>query len=278
MAALSADTTLPLATQARPRQRPYVIKNSQAMYRRALCGLDADGVLIPWADSALALRWKGIFDNWDRAGVTAGNTSATPAIRGIVDVGGPMLYGVDVAGVSTRASIGEPVYAPTDNYADLTLTPTAFVKPIGVLDDFRTTSDMDVRLFTPEEYHAYGSFSLLTFQILLASIANGDILTTITPGVRGRIVKWYAAVSAAATTAAKATTLNLEVGTTDLTGGTLALTSANMTPLGAVVAQGTAFSAGMAFGAADTISIEAASTTAFVEGAINLHILLQLDE
>lgn len=99
----------------------------------------------------------------------------------------------------------------------------------------------------------------------LASIANGDVLTNYTPGYKGRIKKVSVAVTKPATTAAKAATLNMEVGTTDLTGGVLALTSANMTPLGNVVA-GTSITGGNTFSATDTISVEAASVTAFVEG------------
>lgn len=281
MTALAAATNL--KTSERGKTDTFVVKNSQALYHGGLVGLDANGVLVPWDDTAVTNRFLGIFDAFEPAltsgaATTTGNTSATPAVRGRVRTGGETLRGVDVAGVTARANIGEPVYGTTDNHTDLTLTPTAFVKPIGRLVDFRSTSDMDVKLFTPDEYHAYGSHAILSFPILLATIADGDLLTTITPGVRGRIVKWWAAATAAASTASKASTLNLEVGTTDATGGTLALTTAGLNALGKVVAQGAAFTAGTAFGAADTLSIEAASTTTFIEGSIVIHIVLQLDE
>lgn len=110
----------------------------------------------------------------------------------------------------------------------------------------------------------YGAFS---WSILLATLADGDIVTTFTPGFAGYVTHLEAHVTKAATTAAKLSSLNVEVGTTNVT-GTLALTSANMTPLGAVVSQaltGTSF-----FSATDTLSIEAASTTAFIEGSIEI--------
>lgn len=106
---------------------------------------------------------------------------------------------------------------------------------------------------------------VMSFPITLANVANGDVLTNFTPGFAGTITKVDFAVTTAVTTPAKLTTLNMEIGTTNLTGGAVALTSANCTPLGAVVA-GSAVTAANFFTATDTISIEASATTAFVEG------------
>jgi len=110
------------------------------------------------------------------------------------------------------------------------------------------------------------AYSVLTIPIVLATVTAGDVLTTFTPGFAGRIEKVDFAVTTAVTTGSKLATLNLEIGTTNLTGGAVALTSANCTPLGAVVA-GSAVTAGNSFGATDTISIEGASVTTFIEGA-----------
>lgn len=108
---------------------------------------------------------------------------------------------------------------------------------------------------------------VFSLPITLAGITGaGDVLTTFTPGFSGRIISLAFGVTTAVTTAAKAATLNMEIGTTDLTGGAVALTSANCTPLGAVVA-GSAVTAANSFTATDTISVEAASVTAFAEGA-----------
>lgn len=100
----------------------------------------------------------------------------------------------------------------------------------------------------------------------LASITgSGDVLTNYTPGYKFKVLSVSFAVSKPATTAAKAATLNLEIGTTNLTGGAIALTSANCTPLGALVA-GSSITAANTGTASDTLSIEAASVTAFAEG------------
>lgn len=109
------------------------------------------------------------------------------------------------------------------------------------------------------------------FPIDLADIADGDLITEWIPGFAGTITDLIAIVKKAATTADKASTLNLEIETTNLTGGVLALTSANMTPVGAQVAS-SAITAGNVFSATQKISVEAASTTTFIEGKIWLMI------
>lgn len=118
------------------------------------------------------------------------------------------------------------------------------------------------------------SYSVMSIPVQLSQLANGDIVTEYTPGFAGSIVKASFAVTVPATTAAKAATLNLEIGTTNLTGGVIALTSANCTPLGKVN-DGTAITAGNTFTSTDAISVEAASVTAFVEGAGVLLLVLK---
>lgn len=109
------------------------------------------------------------------------------------------------------------------------------------------------------------------FPLALVAIANGDVLTGWTPGYAGKILAVEAQVTQPATTGSKLSTLNLEINATNVTGGAVALTSANCTPIGARVA-GSAVTAADEFDADDTIAIEAASTTAFVEGWVNVKV------
>lgn len=281
MAALTANKTN-LDHSSRGETDVFVIKNSQTMYLDGLCGLDANGVIIPWDDTAITHRFLGPLRSFERAlyngaVVTAGNTSLTPPHRGVVRIDGRKINKVDVTGVSDRTSIGEPVYCASDNVADMTLTPTDFVKPVGRLVDFISATDQSVELFTPAEYAAYGSIGHWIFTLPLATLDDGDIITAFTPGFRGRLIKMYAVTTVVASTASKASTLNLEVGTTDVTGGTLALTTSTCDVLGEVTAAA-AMTAGQGFGATDTISVKAASTTTFGEGQIDLVIMYQADE
>jgi hypothetical protein len=100
---------------------------------------------------------------------------------------------------------------------------------------------------------------------LVAITAAGDVATNMRLGVAGTIEYWEFVVTEPVTTAAKLATLNLEINSTNLTGGTIALTSAAATPLGKVIA-GAAITGANVLTPDDTLSIEAASVTAFSEG------------
>lgn len=139
----------------------------------------------------------------------------------------------------------------------------------GVLDDIAT-----VFVAVGPGSGIASAYSVMSLPVNLASVANGDVLTTYTPGFAGQIVKASFAVTVPATTAAKTTTLTPKINATSTTGGVLVLTSANCTPLGKVT-DATAITAANAFVSTDTISVVASSTTAFVEGAGALLLVLK---
>lgn len=114
----------------------------------------------------------------------------------------------------------------------------------------------------------------ISIPIVLATIPNGDVLTNYTPGYAFKILSVTAAVTTAASTADKLATLNLEIGSTNVTGGEVALTTASCNTLGKLTA-GAAITAANTGTATDTISIEGSSVTAFVEGSIVLLIKIQ---
>lgn len=114
----------------------------------------------------------------------------------------------------------------------------------------------------------------LTFDLPLAGITDADILTSFLPGHKFKILAFDFYTSVAVTTGAKASTINLEIGAVDVTGGVISLTSANCTPKGVKVA-GTAVTAANTGSASDVISIEATLTTAFVEGEGHFVIRIQ---
>ncbi len=108
--------------------------------------------------------------------------------------------------------------------------------------------------------------SNLPFQTDLVDITAADLVTGFKPGYPFKIVSVVFVVDKPATTAAKAATLTTSIGATPITGGVLALTSANCTPKGAVVASTAAITALNTGSATDTISITGSAVTAFVEG------------
>ncbi len=115
----------------------------------------------------------------------------------------------------------------------------------------------------------------LQIPVFLAAITGaGDVVTDIRPGVAGTLEYWEFVVTQPVTTAAKLATLNMEIDTTNVVGADLALTSANCTPLGKVAASGAPTSANVLV-PESTLSVEAASVTAFAEGSGFLNIRIR---
>lgn len=115
----------------------------------------------------------------------------------------------------------------------------------------------------------HGSWCLPIY--VMTDIADGDIVTSLVPGFPGRIVKWCWVQGTVVSTGSKLSTLNLEINAVNVhdgsgTNSTISLTSAACATLGAVIA-GTAIGGANNFDSDDTISVEASSTSAFIEGA-----------
>jgi hypothetical protein len=115
---------------------------------------------------------------------------------------------------------------------------------------------------------------IVSIPVPLAGLVTGDIVTTYTPGFAGTIVKISAVVTVATTDVDADATINMEIGTTNLTGGVVTLADSTVTPRGAVI-DGTAITAANVFTAVDTISVEAVVTNAFTDGEITLLIVIQ---
>ena len=284
MAALSATPAPTLKDKPRGRGS-YIVTNAATVYPTGGVGVTSAGRLSPWSDTA-DLLWKGVClggttrnTSANAGGKVLGDTSASPPYEADVDENGKCLVAVAVAGASAQTDIDRLVFCSTDNIAaDLSLTATVNVGPIGRITRFRSSTSFDVELFTPAEYLANDSkFSVLSIPITLVAITGaGDVVTGYVPGFAGRVmtVQWETAV--AVTTAAKLASLNLEIQGVNVTGGVVALTSANCTPLGARVA-GSAVTAANHFTATDTLEVEAASVTAFAEGSGVLLVLVKAD-
>lgn len=99
----------------------------------------------------------------------------------------------------------------------------------------------------------------------LAGISAADVLTEMRPGIAGVVEHWEFVTTVPVTTASKAATLNMEIDTTNVTGGAIALTSAAATPAGKVIA-GDAITGNNTLTRESKLSIEASSVTAFAEG------------
>ena len=122
------------------------------------------------------------------------------------------------------------------------------------------------------------SILTLSFPVDLVNITGTqDVVTDFRPGVDGYIEDISFVVNKPVTTASKLATLNAEINTTDVTGGTVALTSAAATPMGKVI-QGAAITALNRITKKDKLSIEASAVTAFAEGTGSVQVRIRLDD
>lgn len=120
-----------------------------------------------------------------------------------------------------------------------------------------------------------------TVPIPLTSLATGlstsaiDLLTAYTPGYAFKILGFDFVTTIAGTGSGASQVFNLEIGTTDVTGGVLTVTLSSTDTIGKVTA-GTAVTAANTGTSTDTISIEmAASGTVFTAGSGYFVIKLQ---
>ena len=129
----------------------YVLTTAVTAYSGALLGLDmATGLAVLWSDTAGVL-FLGL-----NLAKKIGNAAGTPPIEVEVNCTGPVEKKATVSGVASIANVGDLVYATDDN--TLTLTPTINVGPIGEVTRWYVGTTCDVKLFTPDEYRAWGGF------------------------------------------------------------------------------------------------------------------------
>jgi hypothetical protein len=175
-----------------------------------------------------------------------------------------------------QANVGQDCYAVDDNVVALTDGGGGARSRAGkVIQLDSVDSSPIVEFGSPKD----GDVKIVPLgSVDLASIAAGLVKAALTMPFGGTVLGFYATVGKAATTAAKAATLTPRItpaggAATAVTGGALAATSANMTPLGAIV-NAAAITAANTFKAGDAIDINASAVTAFVEGNADLFLIV----
>jgi len=115
----------------------------------------------------------------------------------------------------------------------------------------------------------------LAVQLVTFSTAALDIMTTWTPGYAFRFVKMELITTTVGTGTSASQTLQAYIGTTAVTGGTLAFLLADTTPTGKII-QGATPTANNIGTATDTLTISlVASGTAFTAGAALVMVTIQ---
>lgn len=130
-----------------------------------------------------------------------------------------------------------------------------------------TTSVFSLNLLHPVEGPGVGRSTLLDKDVLLATLlGTADIFTNFVPGFNGRIASIDFYVTVPVSTAAKLATITTRIGGVAMTGGVLALTSANCTPAGVRVPS-TPITGLNSFSSTDGITMTLSGVTAFTEGS-----------
>jgi len=162
MADLAANTIF--KTRPRSGRDAFVIANTEVLYAGALVQLSA-GFLADWDDAGAGSTFMGILLGGEQSANTSTETGFTgdtsgapnPDPEGYVDTSGVVLMhlaGVQGQGATTIAIVGDLVYCPDSDVANLTTVASGNTDPIGFVIRWRSTTDIDVQLFTPAEFLA----------------------------------------------------------------------------------------------------------------------------
>ncbi len=155
-----ADRTTTKIIETRPSagRDSFAIADGVTVAAGTLAQLQA-GFLNHWDDSGSNDNFLGIvIGGKDRAsdGIIIGETSDTPDPRAFVDTSGVILMHLDsIDGTPVQANVGAVVYCPDSDTDNIDLQASGNTNAIGVLWNFRTATDCDVKLFTPAEFLAY---------------------------------------------------------------------------------------------------------------------------
>jgi len=240
----------------------FLMEDNVHIYKGDGVEANAAGYALPMGDDANCVFLGVAIEEVDNT--LTGHSQGGKKVR--VQMGGNAVF---LKASAAQTDLGLSAYASYDKTVVLSgaSNPMIVGRVIEIIDTTHVRVQMKLAENVPDTTHYfYGAFC---FHIKLAKLANGDIVTNFHAPFAGELLMPSVVVSDPATTASKLASLNLEIGTTNVTGGGIDLTSANMTPLGAVV-DGAAVTGNNAFSAGDHISIEASSVTAFVEGEIEI--------
>ena len=207
-----------------------------------------------------------------------GDTSATPPTENRLGIDPAIYPQVAVTGVASRADIGKAVYA-TDSDV-LTLTAPTYATPIGIVVEWHSSTTCDVLTFglaaqSALDLSGQGTQVLHLGNFTFASMADGDILTSYPMPCHASIESFYAVVGTPLVGSGGTTALNLEIGTTNVTGGVLTASTAAGGTLGTVLTA-TAITAENVAHSSDSLSIEASSSGGTrTSGAFDLYVKIR---
>lgn len=283
-----------LVRRLRPATRfAQQVKSAAVMYQGAFAAIGAQddataanvGRIRPYNDEAGALYY-GLCQGGGGSGASQGLNSVTGDASAdqmvSLDVGSFVVEKVAVTGLTTGVTqVGAPVFLSDDN--TFTLTRPTIATIIGEVAAYRSSGVGDVWVYSVETIRAIslngnGRDWLSFGSIDWVSIADGDVVTNFPAPFSGRIIKFYALIDIALTGSGGTTTLNMEIGTTNVgpTTATSIVLSTAATPNKGTVVASAAITANNKFSEGDNLSVEAASTaTTRTTGRFNFYALVE---
>ena len=142
-------------------QKTWIIADGVTVYNGQLVQVEG-GYANHWDDSAAGTdRFAGLAtnaDSYNNDGTWLGEITPTlnRAVPRVVVDEGTIITGFDsMEGTSAITDIGALVYCPDSDLDSATLQSSGNTNVIGVVEDWRSTTDLDIRLFTMMEWLAY---------------------------------------------------------------------------------------------------------------------------
>jgi hypothetical protein len=169
---------------------------------------------------------------------------------------------------ATYLNIGANTATPSAVVAGATVSPSGPPPFVTGLTNFTIPGGLTIS----NSIAATVGYSTLAFQIDANKIVAADLMTTYKPGYAFKLIAFDARANIAVSTTPCAATVSLKISGAAVTGGAIALNGAYA--LGAAQA-GSAITALNTGTSSDTITIIAASVTAFTEGSFMLYITIQ---
>ncbi len=232
------------------------------------------GFVVPFNDEAGQFFTGGHLED-----ETLGDTTASPIPKNTVGIQPKVYPSISVAGVTGRGDILKPAYLTDDDTWTLTRPANATINAIVI--EHRTGAIVDLlvggaAIQAAMDLAGAGRELLYLGHYDADTIANGDLRINFPVAFHGALVSLIAIVDLPLVGAGGTVAINMEINGVDVTGGVVTPTTAGGGTKGtrfdstAVTADG-----GEVFRPADTIDIEAAASTDFTAGTLDLYALVE---
>lgn len=280
-----ADSTAPL-TRTRsedPSRIAVQIADAVALYHHTFAGVrgpthaTSQGYADSYDDEA-GMIFAGLVETPGGLASATGDTGADPPTETSISILPQILRSVTVTGATAQTDLFRPVYATDNQTLDLA-RPADDAEVVGVVVKWHTSTTCDVLLLGLAVQIAVG-FAGGNRQVIElghfdhAALTTGDKVTDLPMPFHGKFVSLHGAVETAFTGSAGTAALNLEIGTTNVTGGVLTVSTAAGGTIGTVL-NGTAITAENVFHEGDLISLEAVGSGTQTAGRVRVFAIVE---